>query len=74
MSNRDAPDLKFVKSRAARRRAAHVDQQMGVAEYRRGGDVIAFLHTEAPPALEGRSIASRLVLAALVDTHLGGWR
>ena len=74
MTHPAAPPLTSDKPRPARRGAAHVDQQMGVAEYRRGGDVIAFLHTEAPPALEGRSIASRLVLAELVDTHLGGWR
>lgn len=72
MANRDVPELKIVNNEAARRWEAHVDQQMGVAKYRRRGDAIAFLHTEVPPALEGRGIASRLVRAALDDARTRG--
>lgn len=72
MANRVVPELKIVNNEAARRWEAHVDQQMGVAEYRRRGDAIAFLHTEVPPALEGRGIASRLVQAALDDARTRG--
>jgi predicted GNAT family acetyltransferase len=39
--------------------------QVAFATYRRAGGVIAFLHTETPPALRGRGIASRLIRCAL---------
>ena len=42
-----------------------VGGQMAVANYRFEGDIIAFTHTEVPPEMRGRGIASRLVAEAL---------
>ncbi|HEY0623244.1 GNAT family N-acetyltransferase [Sphingomonas sp.] len=39
------------------------------AAYRLDGAVITFTHTVVPPALEGRGIASRLILHALTDVR-----
>ncbi|HEU0051637.1 MAG TPA: GNAT family N-acetyltransferase, partial [Longimicrobium sp.] len=42
--------------------------------YHRDDDVFYILHTEVPPALEGRGIAGRLVRAALDHARAGGMR
>ncbi len=42
-----------------------VDGHLARAEYVIDGDIITFTHTIVPPALEGRGIASRLILHAL---------
>ena len=39
------------------------------AAYTLDGGVITFTHTVVPPALEGRGIASRLILHALTDVR-----
>jgi uncharacterized protein len=36
-----------------------------VADYHREGNVIAFTHTEVPPAIQGRGVASALAQRAL---------
>lgn len=41
------------------------DRVVGFTEYRRRGDVIAFIHTEVLPEYEGKGVASRLISAAL---------
>ena len=41
------------------------DRVAGFTEYRRRGDVIAFIHTEVAPEYEGQGVASRLISAAL---------
>ena len=40
-------------------------QVAGFTEYRRRGGLIAFVHTEIAPELEGQGLASRLIAAAL---------
>lgn len=68
----DAADLKIVNNEALHRWEAHVGHDKVVAEYQYSGDTedtIVFTHTEAPPALEGRGITSRLVQAALDDAR-----
>jgi len=54
---------------AAQRYEAWVDGELSLIQYERSDDRIAFLHTEVPPALEGRGIASTLARAALEDAR-----
>jgi predicted GNAT family acetyltransferase len=42
-----------------------VDGQTCIADYRLAGDVMAIVHTEVAPSLQGRGIAGALVRAAL---------
>ena len=42
-----------------------VDGGMGIVDYRRKNGTIALLHTEVPPELGGRGIATRMVRAVL---------
>jgi predicted GNAT family acetyltransferase len=51
-----------------------VDGQVAHADYVIDGDVVTFTHTIVPPALEGRGIASRLILFALEDVKAKGLR
>lgn len=55
---RDVPERsRFEISQGGRR--------VGLAEYRRQGAQISFIHTETDPALGGRGLGSRLVAYAL---------
>ncbi|MEG3181605.1 GNAT family N-acetyltransferase [Sphingomonas sp. LT1P40] len=49
-----------------------VDGHTAFAAYTIDGDVMTFTHTIVPPALEGRGIASRLILHALTDVRARG--
>ena len=42
-----------------------IDGEVAFADYRQAGDRITITHTETPPALRGRGIASQLVKGAL---------
>jgi uncharacterized protein len=57
--------IEVLHNAAAHRFEATVDGQLCVANYRLVDDVMQIHHTEVPPALEGRGIASRIVRAAL---------
>jgi predicted GNAT family acetyltransferase len=59
---------------AARRFELDADGALAVASYRLDGDTIAFTHTEVPPRLQGRGIASRLVRGALENARARGLR
>jgi uncharacterized protein len=48
------------------------EQVVGFTEYRRRGDLIAFVHTEIAPEREGEGLASRLIAAALDEAHRQG--
>ncbi len=37
-----------------------IDDQRSMIQYQMRGDTIIFVHTEVPPALEGRGIAGRM--------------
>jgi predicted GNAT family acetyltransferase len=50
---------------AAMRFEAEVDGELGVCAYRVQDGTAVFVHTEVPPALQGRGIAAELVRAAL---------
>ena len=67
MTNREMSNLTIENNQAAQRWEAHVDQQLAVAEYRRRGDTIFFIHTEVPRELEGQGVASKLIKTALDD-------
>lgn len=51
-----------------------VEDHLARADYVIDGDVITFTHTIVPPALEGRGIASRLILHALTAARDRGLR
>ena len=51
-----------------------VDGHLTRADYVIDDDVITFTHTIVPPALEGRGIASRLILHALTAARDRGLR
>lgn len=44
-----------------------------VVTYERRGDVLAFVHTEVPPAAEGKGVGSALVRGALDLARENGW-
>jgi len=54
------------------RYSATVDGALAVATYRRQGNAIAFTHTEVPPQIEGRGVASALARRALDDARAAG--
>jgi uncharacterized protein len=54
------------------RYTATVDGAVAVASYRQQGDAIAFTHTEVPPEIEGRGVASALARRALEDARVAG--
>lgn len=45
---------------------------VGIADYRRIGDVIAIPHTEVSPELRGQGVAAELVRAVLDDIRAQG--
>lgn len=45
-----------------------------IAVYRRQGDSLIFVHTEVPPADEGKGIGAQIVRAALDDTRKRGFK
>jgi predicted GNAT family acetyltransferase len=44
----------------------------GFAEYRRGPDLVAFVHTQIDPRFEGTGLASKLVRTALSQARSDG--
>ncbi|HEX6597996.1 MAG TPA: GNAT family N-acetyltransferase [Gemmatimonadaceae bacterium] len=54
------------------RYSATVDGAQAVADYRRDGNVTAFVHTEVPRQIEGRGVASALARRALDDARTAG--
>jgi predicted GNAT family acetyltransferase len=59
---------------AAQRFELDVDGALAVALYRIEGDTMMFTHTEVPPRLRGRGIASKLVRGALDAARARGMR
>jgi predicted GNAT family acetyltransferase len=51
-----------------------VDGHLAAAYYKMDGDLITFIHTEAPPELGGRGISSILVQGALDQVRAAGWK
>lgn len=69
MTNREVNKLRIENNEGAQRWEAHIDQHLAVAEYRRRGDTIFFIHTEVPREMEGQGVASKLVKTALDDAR-----
>lgn len=62
----DALTASSVRDDKARSRfELDVDGAVAFADYRLAGDRVVITHTETPPALRGRGIASQLVKGAL---------
>lgn len=59
-------------NRAEARYELEVDGEAAIAAYHPRGGAIAFTHTQVPPTLEGRGIASRLIKGALADVRAQG--
>lgn len=51
-----------------------LDGHTAFSEYRRQGDVLTIMHTEVPPALNGRGIGSALVRGMLGIVRQNGWK
>lgn len=58
---------------SSRRFEAKVDGLLCRCDYRMHGDTMMLVHTEVPPQLEGRGIASLLVQAAFDHARRNGW-
>ena len=69
MTNSEMRNLTIENNQAAHRWEAHVDQYVAVAEYRRRGNTIFFIHTEVPHELEGQGVASKLIKTALDEAR-----
>ena len=67
-------DAQISHNRERNRFEVTVEGHVAHADYRIDGDVITFIHTIVPTALEGRGIASRLILHALNDVRARGLR
>lgn len=57
----DKPIIEVKDNENARQFEARIDGHLAKVEYMMGGDRIFLTHTEVPPALEGKGIASALV-------------
>jgi len=78
-------ELDIKHNAAARRFEATVDKLLARCDYRMHGNTMMLVHTEVPPQLEGRGIASMLVRAAFdhakesgmdvlpVCSYVGAW-
>src|SRR4029453_1138926 len=69
MTDSEMSNLKIENNQAAQCWEAHGEEHVAVAEYRRRGDTIFFIHTEVPRELEGQGVASKLVRAALDEAR-----
>jgi hypothetical protein len=58
---------------AAHRFTAAVEDHLAVLDYTLDGGVMSIMHTNVPPAVQGRGIAAELMGAALGAAQAGGW-
>ena len=58
---------------AAHRFTAAVEDHLAVLDYTLDGGVMSIMHTNVPPAIQGRGIAAELMDAALSAARAGGW-
>lgn len=67
MSTSALPDVQ--NNAAHHRYEVVIDGQRSLIQYQLRGDALVFLHTEVPPALEGRGIAGHMARFALEDAR-----
>jgi len=65
----DNTDIIVQNNAAEHRYEVRLGDQIAELTYRRDGDVITFLHTGVPAALEGRGIAGEMARTALDDAR-----
>jgi hypothetical protein len=58
---------------AAHRFTAVVEDHLAVLDYTLEGGVMSIMHTNVPPAIQGRGIAAELMGAALSAAQTAGW-
>lgn len=68
----DSPGIEITHNAASRRFESRVDGLLCRCDYRMRGNTMMLVHTEVPPQLEGRGIASRLVRAAFDHARHNG--
>lgn len=68
----DSPKTEVTHNAASQRFEANVDGLLCRADYRMHGNTMMLVHTEVPPQLEGRGIASVLVRAAFDHAKANG--
>ncbi len=68
----DPGSIEIVHEPARHRFAAVMDGAEAELVYRQGTGVMELVHTEVPPALEGRGIASKLVDTAFAYVRANG--
>ena len=68
----DSPKPEVVHNEAARRFESKVDGLLCRCDYRMHGSTMMLVHTEVPPQLEGRGLASPLVRAAFEHARANG--
>ncbi len=68
----DSPTPEVTHNTASQRFEARVDGLVSRCDYRMHGDTMMLVHTEVPPQLEGRGIASLLVRAAFDHARQNG--
>jgi predicted GNAT family acetyltransferase len=59
---------------AAHRFTAAVEDHLAVLDYTVDGGVMSIMHTNVPPAVQGRGIAAELMGAALSAARAEGWK
>jgi predicted GNAT family acetyltransferase len=75
IGNPPVPDVTAVSDNAAQSRfELTVDGHIAYLEYERTPDTLTLMHTEVPVEIRGRSIAERLVEAALASGRSEGRR
>jgi predicted GNAT family acetyltransferase len=68
----EQPPLDIVHNAGELRFEARIGGWLCRCDYRMHDGVMQLVHTEVPPALEGRGIAAQLVRAALAHAQAGG--
>lgn len=74
MSRQSGSAVEIAHNPGASRFEALLDDQLSVCAYRLQGGTAVFVHTEVPPALQGRGVAAALVRAALQWARASGLR
>lgn len=66
-------NLEVIHNQAAQRFEINLDGHTALIDYRkRGDDIYVLVHTEVPPAFEGKGIGGRLVKGALEQIKAEG--